>query len=223
MSKRSKRAAALIVPVLAVVAVVVGLVVQSSTASSKKGRASNAAAASNAQMHKAFAVLHSADARMAAVTSQPLPASVLKGLSDSTAPYAPSLDPSEASYAGGTYPTWVVPGTGEVCLVVGAIGPKGVPSSSCGTSAEANAGEVILLTETATGAPLVFGLAPDTNSTVTVTEANGTTRSVPVTNNVYEITSGTPSSVSLKTTSGATTTESAALPPRPANTAPAGG
>ncbi len=34
----------------------------------------------------------------------------------------------------------------------------------------------------------VWGLAPDTNTTVTITLADGTTRGVPVVNNIYSLT-----------------------------------
>lgn len=49
---------------------------------------------------------------------------------------------------------------------------------------------------------MVFGLVPDGNSSVKVTNSDGTTESVPVLNNVYEITSGDPSTVTLKDASG---------------------
>jgi hypothetical protein len=50
--------------------------------------------------------------------AQPLPAAAGAALSQ-----MPGLDPSAAVLAGGTYATWVVPGSTEVCLVSGPTRP----------------------------------------------------------------------------------------------------
>jgi hypothetical protein len=125
------------------------------------------------------------------------------------------VDPAGAVFVGGTYPAWVVPGTSKVCLVVDAIGAHGVPSASCGTVAQGEAGLVRLLTVTETGAPVVVGLVPNGNVNVAVTDASGAAHDVPVAHNVYEITSGSPSTVSFNDASGATTTESVVMPATP--------
>jgi hypothetical protein len=132
-------------------------------------------------------------------SAHPLPAAVVQGLS-STGP-----DPSSAVFAGGTYATWVIPGSSQVCLVHAAMGPGDVPGGVCGSTTAAAYG-LAVTTENAAGAPVVLGLVPTGNTAVVVTDANGGTNTVPVANGVYEITGGSPSTVTLKDASGNTIT-----------------
>lgn len=220
MSNRSKWAAL----VLAALVVTAAVVVAAATASSRDGAVklhSSLAAGVSARLGQVFKVLSGSTlgAHGAAVSagSQPLPAGVAEGMSSSR----PGVAPSKAVFAGGVYPTWVVPGSAEVCLVAGTIGPRSVPSSVCGPIAKAEAG-LALMTETDAGQPVVLGLAPNGNTSVKVTNADGTTENVPVTNNVYEIASGKPSTVRLKAASGSPRTDSVAISPPPPPTAPAG-
>ncbi len=103
------------------------------------------------------------------------------------------LDPAaavEATENGMTL--WFVPGARNVCI--GALwtdNRAGRPavSGGCGSVASANDGNMIIwhvdqLARTVT----VWGLAPDTNTTVTVTLAGGSTRTVSVENNIYSLT-----------------------------------
>jgi hypothetical protein len=196
---------------LVVAAAVVSLVAQSSSGSPNTHPTTGG-------QRSAFAVLSSTQARAAVVSAQPLPAGIYTGMSRQL-----GRNPSEAVFTGGTYPTWVVPGSTEVCLVIGAIGHNGVPGWSCATSEQAESGKLTLTTETDSGAPVIFGLAPNDNSSVAVTNVSGTTQNVPVKTNVYEVTSGTPSTVSLKTASGEAVIDSVKLPPKPSGTAPAPG
>jgi hypothetical protein len=140
----------------------------------------------------------------------PLPAAVVAGMNGAQ----PNLDVSAAAYVGGTYPTWVVPGSTEVCLVVGANGPDNVPSSVCGPVSRAEAG-MALVTGSGPGGQSVVGLAPDGNATVKVTNTDGTTENVPVKNNVYEIIDGKQNTVSLKEASGAMTQRPLVVPTGP--------
>ena len=213
MTRTSERAAMLVASAVAAAAIAAGLVARSSPASSGPDRA---AAASRVAERQAFAVLRPVRGRVALAAARALPSGVLAGLSRD-----PGLSPSEAVFAGGAYPTWIVPGAGRVCLVIAGIGRNGVPAASCGSPSEAEAGQITLLTETDSGTPLAFGLAASNNAGVTVTDANGSTKALPLTNNVYEVTSGTPASVSLKTASGSAVTDDIALPPKPADTRPA--
>lgn len=217
MSKRSKRSFAGLA-ILVVAAAI--LVVATATAASnhhgvKLRRSATHVAPRLGQM---FAALHSdsLSAHTAAVgASQPLPPNVQAGMSA-----LPGRDVGSAVFTGGTYPTWVVPGSSEVCLVIGAIGRRGVPGGTCAPVADAEAG-LLLMTETDSGQPLVLGLAPNGNASVKVTYADGTKASVPVSNNVYEITSGKPSTVTLTAASGAPITRSVAMSPPPPPSAPA--
>jgi hypothetical protein len=216
MSKRSKWSAMVLAALVAATAVVVTAMASSSKHTVKL----QSLPAVSPRLSQIFTVLRGSNlgAHSAAVgaSSQPLPSSVLQGMSGSPR----GLEPTKAVFAGGTYPTWVVPGTTEVCLVVGAIGTRGVPGSMCDTVARAEAG-LALMTESDTGSPIVLGLAPNGNTSVTVTNADHTTKSIPVTSNVYEIVGGKPSTVTLKDASGASTSQPVAISPPPPPSAPA--
>jgi hypothetical protein len=68
-----------------------------------------------------------------------------------------------------------------------------------------------------------LGLVPNGNASVLVTDANGSKETVPVVNNVYEITSGDPVSATLKSASGTTTTRHLpVIKPAPASAGPTG-
>lgn len=155
----------------------------------------------SARLRRAFSVLdvRSIKARSAAVAAEPLPEAVANVMPQSVA----GVDPAAAVYAGGTYPAWVVPGASKVCLVAGSTGPTSVPGSTCAQLAWAEQHGLAIATESSTGTPVVFGLAPNGNTSVEVTETGGSTRSVPVANNVYEIVGGSPKAVKLKGLSGA--------------------
>jgi len=142
-----------------------------------------------------------AHARRASAASHPLPSSVLLGVSPQM-----GLTPSAAVYAGGTYPSWIVPGSTEVCLMHGDLGSGGGSGGICGTIAAFEQRGLAEATETPSGSHVVLGLVPDGNNSVRVTDANGNTETVPVANNVYEITGGDPVSATLRSASGSMTT-----------------
>jgi hypothetical protein len=220
MSKRSRSSAMALAALVVLAAVVVTAATASSNNHAVKLHSSPAPAVSArlAQLFKVLSATNLGARGVAARTgAQPLPASVVQGMSN----YEPDLAPAEAVFTGGVYPTWVVPGSSEVCLVVGTTGSRSVPGATCGPTAKAEAG-LTGMTETDSGQPVVLGLAPNGNTSVEVTNADGTTENVPVTNNVYEVVSGKPSTVSLKTASGTPTTESVAIGPPPAASAPSG-
>jgi hypothetical protein len=215
MSKRSQSAAIIISMMGAVVAVVAVTVAMASESNYAVPRVTV-----SARLGRTFGVLrrhdltaHSASANASA---QPLPVATEQGIN-----HFQGMDPSAAVFAGGTYPTWVVPGSSDVCLVLGATAPDRYPGGVCGSISGAERRGLAVTTENAAGAPIVVGLAPNGNSAVEVTNTNGTTESVPVTNNVYEITSGNPTTVSLKDASGTPTTRHVAVlsSPSPASAA----
>jgi hypothetical protein len=153
-----------------------------------------------------------------AAVSQPLPTAIEEGVSQQA-----TLNPSAAVFAGGAYPTWVIPGSTEVCLMANAIRPGGSPGGICGSIAAVEQRGIAETTESASGSPVVLGLVPNGNSSVEVTNVDGTKETLPVTNNVYEITSGDPVSVTLKNASGATTTRHLAVLSTPPPSAPPAG
>jgi hypothetical protein len=164
----------------------------------------------------------SADAMTSPMTSvgtnaQSLPAAAVRSLS-----VMPGLDPSAAVFIGGTYPVWVVPGSTAVCLIDAAMGTPSVLGGVCGTTSAAEERGLAVTTENASGTPIVLGLAPRGNTSVKVTNSNGTTENVPVTSGVYEITGGSPSTASLKEASGKETTRHLPELSRPPASAPAG-
>lgn len=158
--------------------------------------------AASARLQRAFSVLdrRSVAARSAASTTAPLPEAVANVMPKRV----PGAEPAGAAYAGGTYPAWVVPaGSSKVCLVAGSTGPTSVPSSTCAELAWAEQHGLAIVTENSTGTSVVFGLVPNRNTSVAVTETDGSTRNVEVANNVYEIVGGSPKSVKANGLDGA--------------------
>ena len=85
---------------------------------------------------------------------------------------------------------WVLPGADSVCLEHLNTNQPGVSvSGGCATASGADAGNLIAWNvDQTTHTVTVWGLAPDTNTTVTVTLANGSSRTIPVNNDMYGIT-----------------------------------
>lgn len=149
-----------------------------------------------------FAVL-----RQPEQSEPPLPSGIGAAFTGPVQPPNPyDLDPSLARYAAAAN-TWVLPGTSGVCLItIGVVGP-GVASQGCGSTTTALAGNLVVLsTNGRTHELSLVGLAPDDNTTVTVTATDGSTRQVPVTDNVYVVIGGTSSSITLRGANGTPTT-----------------
>lgn len=196
MARQPKRR---VVAISAAIVIMAAAAVATATASSKKHAAKLHATPNqtvSVRLIHMLKVLREDRARAhvasADTSSQELPQAVVKGLSGSR----PGVDTSAAVFAGGTYPVWVVPGSTEVCLINGSTGPGDVPGGLCSPTSEVSHGLAV------SDGSIVFGLVPDGNTSVKVTNSDGTTESVPVVNNVYEITSGDPSTVTLKEASG---------------------
>lgn len=151
------------------------------------------------------------------ISASTLPTAVIQGLSD-----FPGIDLATAQAAGSVYPAWVITGSTETCVMHDAMRPDDVPGGVCGPTSVAQERGLAITTENAAGAPVIFGLAPAGNTSVNVSESDGSTKNVPVTNGVYEVTGGTPSAVSLTAASGKTiTSHLAVLSPPPPASAPA--
>jgi len=222
MRKRLQRSA-IVVPVL--VSIVAAISVAAAMASSKNHVLKPHAVPSRAvstRLDHIFSVLRGTDLRgrsaSVGANPQPLPAAAIKGLS-----HIPGLDPSAAVFAGGTTdPVWVIPGSTELCLINGSTATPGDLGGVCGSISGAEEHGLAVTTESASGTPIVLGLVPNGNTSVKVTNTDGTTEHVPVTNNVYEIDSGNPSTVNLNEASGKATTRHLAILSRPPASAPAG-
>jgi alanine racemase len=88
----------------------------------------------------------------------------------------------------------------------GIVGP-GVGTTTCNSIELALSGDFVSYATTwNTHAIALVGLAPDGNTTVSVTYADGTTRQVSVADNVYLIMGGDPTSITLHDASGTLTT-----------------
>jgi len=151
-----------------------------------------------------FAVL-----RQTGANPIPLPASIAQGytgpaqLSD---PYG--IDPSLARYVAAAK-TWILPGSSGACIQTyrsqGPRTPIGT-GGGCTATPAVLAGELVIRSTTSAGVITLVGLAPDGNTTVTITDTDGTARQIPVTDNVYVATGGHPSTITLNDASGTTTT-----------------
>jgi hypothetical protein len=148
----------------------------------------------------------------ASVPQLPVPASAIVGRAIGGVPAA------QAIFSGGTHPTWTIPGASGLCLLLAPIGPNGAPATVCGPVTQAERG-LLLMTEDA-GHEIVIGLVPNGNSTVTATAHDGTVTKVPVVDNLFEIISGQPQSVSYSDASGSTVKFQVALGPAPTTSGP---
>jgi hypothetical protein len=205
MSKRSKLLSLSIVVLTIGIVTAVTAPMSSSLGSGKENHVhlSTTRYAISTRLFKIFNVLHHRDhAHSASVTTTPpLPSAVAQVMARTS----PNLDPSAAVFAGGAYPTWVVPGTNEVCLINAPTTPTSGYGGVCGTISAAERG-LAVTTENAAGEPVIFGLVPNGNAFVAVKNVDDAVENVPVTNNVYEISGSDPGSASLTEASGARTT-----------------
>lgn len=103
-------------------------------------------------------------------------------------------------------PASIMRGTTYTCLTDAEEGVGGARVGVCGSRSDVERRGLALATENASGVPVVIGLTPGGNRSVKVTNAGGTTESVSVINDVYEIEGGSPSAVTLKAAAGNETT-----------------
>jgi hypothetical protein len=137
----------------------------------------------------------------------PLPAGIAGAYSGRAQPPNPyGIDPNLARYAAAAS-TWILPGSSGACLIALGVAGHGVSSGVCNSAQAALSGELVVRTGSSRGAVnTLVGLAPDGNATVTITDADGSTRQVPVSDNVYKVTGGHPSAIIEHDSSGAITT-----------------
>jgi hypothetical protein len=83
---------------------------------------------------------------------------------------------------------WVVPGDGWICLDLAAsASPASLDGGGmeCNTEAAAEAGRMVTWTSASANTLVVQGMVPDGVSEVTLTAADGTSLTVPVSDNLY--------------------------------------
>jgi hypothetical protein len=97
---------------------------------------------------------------------------------------------------------WVAAEGGNLCLIKNGVVEPGMASSGCNTAQEALEGKLISHSTTPSGTAVTVGLAPNGNASVLATEANGSSRTVSVNENVYEIVGKAPLAITLGDASG---------------------
>ena len=98
--------------------------------------------------------------------------------------------------------SWVVPGTDGVCLLSMNIVGQGVGSAVCQTIPRAVAGDLVDTATTPSGTSVVTGLVPNGVTSVNVMDETGSTTTVPVVTNVFQIIGGHPTSIATVTSAG---------------------
>jgi hypothetical protein len=170
-------------------------------ATGSSGNATGAPSGIDRALWASFAALH-----------QPLPSPVqlpegIAGAYTGAAqpPNTYGINPNYAQYIQAAN-AWILPGSSGICLISYGFDPRfpQVGSGSCNSSAMALSGDMF----NRIGQNNVIGLAPDGNTTMTITYTDGSTQHIPVTGNVYRAAglSGDPTSITLRDASGALTT-----------------
>jgi hypothetical protein len=104
------------------------------------------------------------------------------------------------------YPVWVEAQEGNLCLIKNGVVEPGMMSRACGTDEEALEGKLISHATTPSGTSVTVGLAPNGDTSVTAIEADGSSRTVSVKENIYEIVGNAPLTIALNNASGQATT-----------------
>ncbi len=150
-----------------------------------------------------FSILRSA--KLAASSSETaLPALTDKRLTEpETLVSELELEPAHASYIeiNATTHGWVIPGRSGMCL---AVSMSVSIVRDCGPLASADAGGLVMVRRSSSG-PIIYGLVPD-GASVTVTNGDGSSSSVPVTSNVFMYADPTAQSVSVQAVGGSVKT-----------------
>jgi hypothetical protein len=138
-------------------------------------------------------------------SSEPLPANVAEAMLQPTATSRPlGLEPADAvEVASAQYPTWIVPGSNGVCIVSTGIVGESTADGVCSSVTSAVAGHLVKVSMAGPDEAITTGLVPDGNSSVTVTEADGSVERAPVVDNVYEVRGSGVKSVALIGSGGA--------------------
>jgi hypothetical protein len=158
-----------------------------------------------AQLNDSFSVLGSA--KLADSTSSTtLPALSVQHLSESGTLVAEyGLEPAQARYIeiNASTHAWVIPGRSGLCLAIPAFHGASI-DVGCGSLAKINAGGLVMVRRPASG-PVIYGLVPN-GASVTVTNQDSSSTSIPVSNNVFMYGDTTAQSVSVQADDGSVNT-----------------
>jgi hypothetical protein len=146
-----------------------------------------------------FSVLHSA--RAATSGAAGLSAATVKHLTEpGTLVAEMELEPARSvSVEINSTQVWVTPGRNGMCL---AVDEPLVEGRVCGSLANANAGGLVMVQRPISGPAVVYGVVPD-GASVSITNTDGSSTSVPVTSNVFMLADPTTAqSVSVRPVGG---------------------
>jgi hypothetical protein len=174
-----------IVPILLAAIISAFAAITMSAASSTPVRAS-ARRVANRSLKDTFSVLRSA--RVAAVSPEAaLPAVTAKHLTElGTEISEYELEPARAAYVAliSTDHGWVVPGRSGICLVLPSPSNRLYIGWTCVSTANADAGGLITVERPTSGPPVAYGLVPN-GASVTATNKDGSSTTVPITSNLF--------------------------------------
>jgi hypothetical protein len=194
-----------IVPILLAATISAFAAITISEASSTPVHAS-ARRMANRSLKDTFAVLRSA--RVAAASPEAtLPAETAKHLTElGTEISEYELEPARAAYVTltSTDHGWVVPGRSGICLVLPSPSNPIYIGTTCASTTDADAGGLFTVERPTSGSPVAYGLVPD-GASVTATDRNGSSTTVPVTSNLFMY-GGQAQSVSVHVAGGGTKT-----------------
>ena len=174
-----------IVPILLAAAVSAVAAITISEASSAPVRAS-AGPALGRSLKDTFSVLRSAKA--GATSSQAaLPAATATHLTEPNAEVSEyGLEPARATYVAltSTAHGWVVPGRSGICLVLPSPSNPIYIGTTCASTTSADAGGLIAVERPTSGPPVAYGLVPN-GASVTATDVDGSSTTVPITSGLF--------------------------------------
>lgn len=116
----------------------------------------------------------------------------------------PTLNVAQAQFSesGGV---WIIPGSTKVCIFSAASGGWAVCDSASTGVRPVTAGGLFMTTGPYPEQNRIVGLAPDGNTSVTVSFSNGSSQTVPVLDNVYVASGIGPLAISMKEANGLST------------------
>jgi hypothetical protein len=204
----------IIFPILVAAAFSAFAAITISEASPTPTRAAGPRRVAKRSLEDTFSVLRSA--KVAALSSEAaLPAGPAKHLIElGTEISEYELEPARAVYVALT-PTdhgWVIPGRSGICLVLPSLSNRLYMGTTCASSASADAGGLITVERPTSGPPVAYGLVPN-GASVTATDKDGSSTTVPITSNLFVYGGQTVRSVSLHVPGGGAKTMELARTP----------
>jgi len=205
---RRRPASIALVAILAAGGIVAGTALSQGASSTRNSAQLSASSAGSqptsvsSELQQNFAVVRNAPAGDAL----PLPTNVASQLGDPTDATASEfgLDTAAARYVAvsSTFAVWVVPGTKGICIIKAHSASPAGASIVCDSVASADAGTMRGMVIPPAGSGTVFGILPDTNTTVTVTARDGTSQQIPVVDNIYAVPAGDAQALLVRNAAG---------------------